>query len=271
MGRTLFLGDSHTHGYYAKDDGNIKAWQENNYAEIFSRENDREVIIYSMAGGCNRKYPTWTRAMLDSYDDIDEIIIQGTYWNRFLLGCSRNLDYGFEITPSHFIDYNCPKDNKIHRYTDHRISENYLELSDKVRAENYEEFGGITFDDFNIKSDWKPFVSKYIYTKLWHELLTHLQYKDYCIDMYAISNMAKERGIPVYLWVINDRQDIPPSLDYFGKVDITVAPMSAEKWIMERHGIDIKDRTTDGEHYDFGIHEIIGKEYIPYLKSQKNA
>ena len=27
---------------------------------------------------------------------------------------------------------------------------------------------------------------KYSYSKLWHEMITQLQYKDYCIDIFAI-------------------------------------------------------------------------------------
>ena len=93
MSRTLFIGDSHAHGYY--EVGNtISAWQDNNYAEIYADENNKQVVIYSQPGGCNRKYPAWLKSMLDRYDDIDEVFIQSTYWNRFLLSCSRNLDVG---------------------------------------------------------------------------------------------------------------------------------------------------------------------------------
>jgi hypothetical protein len=84
LGRTLFIGDSHAHGY-SEIGTTISAWQEANYAEIYSNVNNKEVVVYSQPGGCNRKYPAWVKSMLDRYDDIDEVFVQSTYWNRFLL------------------------------------------------------------------------------------------------------------------------------------------------------------------------------------------
>ena len=55
--------------------------------------------------------------MLDRYDDIDEVFIQSTYWNRFLLSCSRNLDVGETTDVDPYLD-NDPtqrrKDRKIY-------------------------------------------------------------------------------------------------------------------------------------------------------------
>ena len=101
MTRSLFLGDSHSHGY-AEVNGEVQFWKDNNYAELYSDHNNKPVAIYSIPGGCNKKYPTWLKAMLDYYDDIDEVFIQATYWNRYLIACSRNLDVGDGIKANHF-------------------------------------------------------------------------------------------------------------------------------------------------------------------------
>ena len=71
MSRTIFLGDSHTCGYKVDSNRVPTYWSKNNYAEIYSQLNNKAVAIYGFPGGCNRKYPTWIRAMLDYYDDID--------------------------------------------------------------------------------------------------------------------------------------------------------------------------------------------------------
>ena len=45
MTRTLFIGDSHAHGYY-EIDNKISAWQDNNYAEIYADENNKQEWEY---------------------------------------------------------------------------------------------------------------------------------------------------------------------------------------------------------------------------------
>ena len=81
MKRTLFLGDSHSAGYTINNDGQALHWTENNYAEIYSAQNDQPCAIYAQAGGCNRKFPTWVSCLLDRYD-VNKIFIQSTHWNR---------------------------------------------------------------------------------------------------------------------------------------------------------------------------------------------
>ena len=54
MARTLFIGDSHSHGYFEMG-GKIHSWESNNYAEIYANDNNKQTVIYSMPGGRNRK------------------------------------------------------------------------------------------------------------------------------------------------------------------------------------------------------------------------
>ena len=267
MTKTLFLGDSHSHGYFEMG-GKIHAWESNNYAEIYARDNNKQTVIYSMPGGCNRKYPAWLKSMLDRYQDIDEVFVQSTYWNRFLLSCSRDLGVGEETDSSLYLDQDQPKDELIDRYTDHRITDGYIEMIEQTRKENYEEFKGFAFNDMKVGHDFKTFHEKYSYTKLWHELVTPLQYKDYCIDLYAIDNMCKERNIKWYLWSINDRVFVPENINYYGKLSCIRAPMSAESFFKAKMDLDIETDhyRLDGEHYIREIHNKIARDYIGYLK-----
>ena len=269
MAKTLFIGDSHTFGYYEVN-GKISAWNENNYAEIYSAENNKEVVVYSQPGGCNRKYPTWVRSMLNRYDDIDEVFIQSTYWNRFLLSCSKNLDVGETEDVDLYLDTDQPMDDMVHRYTDHRMAENYIEMIDQVRSENYEEFKGFSFNDMDVRPSWAPFHEKYIYTKLWHELLTPLQFKEYCLDLFAIDAMCARRNIKWYQWSINNRVFVPENLYLYGDwLAGTKATVSAEDYIKEHNGINIESDTyrLDDEHYNIDIHKIIATDYLNNLKN----
>ena len=63
-----------------------------------------------------------------------------------------------------------------------------------------------------------PSHEKIFHTKLWHELVTSLQYKDYCIDLLAIDTMCKERDIKWYFGQPNNRVFVPENIDYFGKL-----------------------------------------------------
>lgn len=267
--RTLFLGDSHASGYKCIDN-KVTQWGDNNYADVYSTEFDRDVTVYAQPGASNQKYPTWVKSMLDYYDDIDELFVQSTYWNRWLMGCSRNLEYGANTKADLFLDtrYVCPRNPRIKYMTDWRAVDDYVELVEQPRAESFEQFKGIIYDENNITSDWAPFHEKYTYSKLYHECLTHLQYREYCGNLYIINSLCKERGIRWYLWRINNRVYFPDHLDFFGKLDCTVADKSAEQWIKETYKINIQDTILDTEHYSRSTHELIGKDYFTYLKNK---
>ena len=127
MGRTLFVGDSHAAGYWCETDETVHQW-EHNYGDCYSVENDKEVIVYALPGACNKKYPIWIKSVLDRYDDIDEIFVQSTYWNRWLMGASKKLEYGDGTKSDMFLDdrYKCPNNDKIAYYTDWRVIDDFI-------------------------------------------------------------------------------------------------------------------------------------------------
>ena len=137
MTKTLFLGDS-PHGYFEMG-GKVNAWESNNYAELYVLEHNKQTVIYSMPGGCNRKYPIWLRTMLDKYNDIDEVFVPIPYWNRFLFK-PKNLGVGEETDSSvYFSNTDEPKDDLNRKIYRSRITENYIEMVEQTRPENYEE------------------------------------------------------------------------------------------------------------------------------------
>jgi len=267
MSRTLFLGDSHASGYYRDDTGKIQIWQDNSYAEAYSKIHDKDVIVYAIPGGCNKKYPIWLKSMLNRYDDIDEVFVQSTYWNRWLMAASRDLGYGDGTPTDMFIDDDIEDTGKVKHYSDIRVTENFIELVEQVRPELYEEFKGFTYNEKETTADWEPFHKKYPYTKLWYESQTHLQYRDYCGDLYIIDNLCRSNNIKWYLWNINDRVYMPENINLFGDLSCKRAATSARSFIKSKYGLDIDKRTIDGEHYAKDIHRIIAKEYIEELKN----
>ena len=73
--------------------------------------------------------------MLERYNDIDEVFIQSTYWNRFLMACSRNQDVGDGIKADSFIDDPTRKDTLIPGIVIHRITDDYVELTEKSQIQ----------------------------------------------------------------------------------------------------------------------------------------
>jgi hypothetical protein len=185
------------------------------------------------------------------------------------MGANRNASSGEDITPETFVDFSSPKTENIDRYTDHRISEdaNFVETVEQVRPSLMEDFKGFTFEDNNTKEDWQPFHEKYTYTKLWHELATHIQYREYCLNLFAIDNMLSKRKIKWFLWTSNNRMFVPKNLNYYGKLEnVTRADLSAEEWFKRNKNLEIEKLTIDGEHYPKEIHDMIAKEYFSYVR-----
>jgi len=280
MGRTLFLGDSHSSGFdvdrYPDQSFLAKFWSKNNYAEIYSNIHNKPVVIYAIPGAGNKKYPVWLRAMFDRYSDIDEVFIQSTYWSRCMLAVSKNLDNGDGIAANHFSNGPnpqpfAPTDTPlIERWADIPLVGNYIEMPITLSPNLCPEYEG--FNHSEIYSTMpSTMVKSYTYTKLWHENVTHLQYRDYCGDLYIIDNMCKEYGVKWHSWRINDRVDMPNNIDFYGKIQNCIrSTTSAQQYIKDIHKIDIEKSTLDGEHYSYAVHEIIAKEYIPYIKELGN-
>lgn len=278
MSKSLFIGDSHSAGYSMENlntpNPTPVLWGEANYAELYSEYNNKEVIVYALPNGCNKKYPLWLKSMLDKYDDIDEVFIQSTYWNRDLLAASKNLDIADGIKSNHFMSPAEPSSNSlvsfgaITRWTDILVTDDYIENCVRTAPDSkHLEYKGFDFEELNsgmLNTTNMP----YAYTKLWHEHITHLQYREYCSFLFIIDTLCKNYGVKWHLWNINERVMLPKHLDLFGALDNCIrTDVSAETFIQSKHYINIEDHQVDGEHYAINVHKIIAKEFIPYLKN----
>lgn len=277
MSRTLFIGDSHTCGYKVDSQRIPTYWSENNYAEIYSQVTNKKVAIYGFPGGCNRKYPTWVKSMLDYYNDIDEIFIQSTYWGRYLLGFKLDKKDWFidSINPDHFLfgpnggaAAERGIDPLIDKWTDIKNTDEYIELVEQNR--DMEPLKPFKWDPYSPQHAFSPTKESYSYTKLWFENLTHLQYKEFCGDLMLIDTMCRDRNITWHLWNINDRVFIPENYQFYGTLkNCKRSPKSAQQFIQETHKINIEEHTTDNEHYTYDVHKTIATEYIPYLQGKE--
>ena len=264
MSRTLFLGCSHSMGFYDPgDEGGCYPWTDNNYAEEYSRINSKPVVIMASAGAGNALWPRFLAYALKKYNDIDEVFIQSTYWSRFPVAINPDLDER-SIFPIDFFIEQAASDENIHRYSLGFYQDKHVEYFLKPEKLDYESTPYLR--------DTKPLVSEpdvrrssHMYMRMWHYSNTHLEQYDYFKDILACDALCYYNNLTLNLWNINDRCFIPKeTTDWLTQLKATkIAPIDAISYLKsKKHNIEMKDL----EHYSKTTHDLIAKEYIPYLK-----
>lgn len=264
--RNVFIGCSHTIGYqFNKVAMKPLLWTGNNYAEIYSNMNSKHGIIYSCAGASNTKYPLWLSNIFKMYNNIDTVYIQSTYWDRFPIGFSKNLDMGLEYSADTFLK-KCHSDGLIDRYTDTNLVGDRFEYILKPAAPDYTPFKGYTTNGNHPEPDLKILNYEYIYTKIYHELTCHLQYEQYCKDLLIIDYLCKKNNATCVVWRINDRCILPKNVELFAELENTkIELQSARSFLINEQYGDIETQTVDGEHYTLDVHKKIAEMFIPSL------
>ena len=270
MSKTLFIGCSHSMGYkHYSLDTPAQVWQENNYAEIYSQINDKETIVMASAGCGNRAYPNFLAHALRHYDDIDEVFVQSTYWGRFPIAINPDLDEQ-EIFPLDFFIEKDFSSDLVKRYQLGLVQkEKYLEQYLKVEQSDWDDFKYMQDTTITRQPDIRR--SAYLYVKMWHYNQTHLEQQDYMKDITFMDMLCRERNIPLHVWNINDRCFIPNNVDgyYMDLTQTTFAKQDALTYLQMFSDKILDQEKIDPEHYNYYIHDLIAKDYIPYLKEQK--
>lgn len=273
MGRTLFIGDSHTMGYKSSASGaglgSFTQWNDNNYAEIYSELTGRPVIVYALSGASNRLYTDWLRAMFDMYNDIDEVFICMASFNRFIIAAD---DISNETCiPADYFTFKVDgSTDNIHRYMDGIVRENIMQLLNKSTYADYDSFPGIEFssDDGLITPDLRKHT--YMQVKLFFELNTFVEKREFLNAVYTWDNICADNNASLSLFNFTDRLKFPNQFDYYGKLKTTrVATKTVESFMKEKGFDHKKYLIEDKEHYNKDYHTLVAKHYIPWLQSLK--
>jgi len=259
----LFLGDSHTAGYVTSGD-EYQLWQENNYAQIFAEElANGQCYIYGYSGAPNQVYPRWVRHMLNKHSNISAVVIQSTYWDRWLMGTSANIGFD-QLSIDHFTN-TVKVEEKYICYDDNYLTDDNIEWSDKVKFFNDNRPNSNWPGAFPIL-EWPGDHNQYYHTKFHHELLTHLTCDTYVRNVALIDAMCAERNIPCFIWRINDRVELPDDANVYRILTHTnIFRMPANYWVLENLNIDIEQMKVDIEHYNKEAHTLLAKHFIPEL------
>ena len=272
MSVALFLGDSHTCGYVTvpgqQGPGTYTMWNNNNYAESYARQNNKKTVIYAVPGSCNRVYPDWLRSMLDKYPDIDEVYVLLAYWNRFVLGFNETLSPSV-LPADYFTTHVMNKDNLIDIYQDVLFKEDRFQLYNKPTYEDFSSGASVSFNYQNALVDPDLRKDSFMKVKLFFDLNTHLEQRDFFKDVYTMDNMCHDRNCRLFFFNMTDRMKFPDSFDFYGKLKATtVAPMSVESYFKSKFIDHKKYYIEDGEHYNQEYHDLIASRFIPWLKTQ---
>jgi len=272
--RTLFIGDSHTMGYKSVPDknglGSFTQWNDNNYAEIYSEYNKKPVVIYALSGATNRLYTDWLKSMFEKYDDIDDVFICLSSFNRFIIAIDDLTNE--ETLPIDWFQYKLDNStDTVHRYMDGIVRDKTMQLLNKSTFADYDNFPGIEFsgEDGLITPDIRKHT--YMQVKLFFELNTYLEKREFLNSVYTWDNICKDHGAQLHLFNFTNRLKFPSDLSYYGKLKNTKVATKTVETFLSGLGINHKDYLIeDKEHYNTEYHELVAKNYIPWLKTLKN-
>ncbi len=275
MSRALFIGDSHTCGYVTVPDktgpGSYTYWNDNNYAEIYNTVNDKPVSIYAHAGTTNRMYTDWIKHMLNKFPDTDEVFVCLAPLNRFVLAFDEKLTD--EALPLDYFVHECEQSTEsVKKYLDLLLKEGRVQLYNKPTAEDYNRFPGLQISE--TEGLQQPDIRKntFMEIKLFFELNTHLERRDFLLNVFAWDRICAENNAKLYVFNFMNRLKWPKSLEYYGALkNTTVAEKTIEQFMLDNNVNPTDYLLHDKEHYNFDYHKLIVEKYIPWIKNQKKS
>lgn len=265
--KILFVGDSHSAGYWTDTLNNVHFGDENCYGRIYA-EKISSSVVYADPGAPNSVYPRWIANMLKTYPVIDKVVIQTTHWDRWKLACSSEL--GFAHLPINYFTATHEETENFIFHTDYSNRDSsVVEWNEKIKFNNLEN-GNQKWPAYWAPRDWPGDSQEYYKTSAHHQVLTHLTYENYCKDIALIDSICAEKNIQVYVWRINDYVELPNTKDTFRKLTHTkFFKPSAQSWIKNNLDIDISKMLKDVVHYNKEAHNIIATKFIPEVLKAK--
>lgn len=274
MGRILFIGDSHSSGYmidYGPAPGTYMpvVWGDNNYAQIYCKENNRKGLIYACPGVGNDRYPDWVKFCLDMYPDVDTLLLQTTYWNRWMTSINPEFDYEKEI-PLDYFTFQAPEKDNCDRFIDLVQQPRDSGKSCHILVHSKTHPGHL---EHIIKPPLDRIIpfeeTSYLQIKMFNELETFIARETYLRNLFIIDRLCRDSGVKIKMWRLNDQVHIPEDLSLYGDLQIDVLRKSCVDYLKEL-GYDDKEfmNEKDNEHYHTEYHELIAREFIPHLLEQ---
>lgn len=272
MSRAVFIGDSHTCGFIAVPGkygpGSYSYWNDNSYGDIYSEENNSPVSIYAMAGVNNRVYVDWLKTMFERHNDITEVFLCLAPMNRFCLAVDPGLVDEPIPVDNFTIHIKSSSTELVQKYGDHTEYDDRYQLFNKPMYADYDKqpMFELTPESGLVRPDIRK--ESYIDVKLFFELNTYLEKRDFLQNVYSWDNICADHNAKLYLFNFTDRLVFPSNFEYYGKLKCTkFAPKSVQGFFAQRMIDHKKYLLEDNEHYNKTYHHMVATQYIPWLKT----
>jgi hypothetical protein len=265
--RTAVIGCSHSAGYsYSQQQGQRDRWNDNNWAEFYINNQDKDGVIFACPGRGWYDYSERLAFLFKKYNDIDEVIIQHTYWNRFRVGFQNPCHYenivplerhmNLEETKGRIDCYN------INMWDDTSKS---FDGSRITVAGDYAIPPQIAFkfDPFDIQEPNLQ-TEGYQRIKAWHELMTVVTQRNFFKEVYLWNTLCKENNAELKIFAINEDTWLPKDLNMLGNCSYgKVATQNVREFLESKSNAD--SFTIDDEHYNVEAHQLIANEFVPNI------
>ena len=265
--RTAIIGCSHSAGYsYSQTKGTRDRWNENNWAEIYINNQNKDGVIFACPGRGWYDYSERLAFLFKKYNDIDEVIIQQTYWNRFRFGFSNPCHYenivplerhmNLEETKGRIDCYN------INMWDDENKS------FDGGRITVAGDYAvnpsiGFTFEPFDLQ-DPNIQTDGYQRIKAWYELMTVVAQRSFFKEVYLWNTLCKENNAKLKIFAINENTWLPNDLNIIGDCSYgKVANQNVRQFLEGKGAID--SFTIDDEHFNLDAHNLIANEFVTQI------
>ena len=282
--RIAAIGCSHTAGYHVSNapEENVLLteenwpfsgrWQDNNWAEEYINSKNADGVIFARIGNGWYEYSEWLDFLFKKYNDITEVIVQNTYWNRFRVTSINPPDYEHMIPLDALYKHETTK-GRIDCWTktvEVKDSDNpnyrVIDAPHQIRAKDYVNTVNIDVQH-HPRFQWnEPDLRRITYMegKTWLEIMSLKSQRDWLKEIYILQTLCKENNAELKLFGLNKWTWIPSKMkDYFNFDSIQVATDSVDDWFTQNKRIDIQKHTVDDEHYSKEIHRAIALEYLP--------
>jgi hypothetical protein len=145
-----------------------------------------------------------------------------------------------------------------------------MQLLNKSIFSDYDNFPGIEFsgEDGLIT----PNIRKHTYmqVKLFFELNTFVEKREFLNSVYTWDNICHDNKANLHLFNFTNRLKFPTNFNYYGKLKNTKIAHKTVETFLSGLGINHTDYLLeDKEHYNTEYHELVAKNYIPWLKTLK--
>lgn len=282
--RIAALGCSHTCGYHVADipdDVSLNhetwpysgKWHDNNWAEFYINSKDADGVIFANSSNGWWEYSEWLSFLFKKYDDIKEVVVQNTYWNRFRLTMMDPPDYE-NMVPHDELYHLEHKKGKIDLWLKklHNDERKIFDIPLQCYPEDYEKrlYFNVKFDPRFMMGAPDLRAEPYMKVKTWMEIMSLKAQREWFKEMFILQELCRRNGAELKLFSLNkwtwipDEMLIPKLRNSFYNFDyIQVANSHVEEWFLREKKVDITKKTVDGEHFGDDIHKIIALEYIP--------